>query len=166
MHDDLTREELYKLIQAYTKSWLAHDGCWFLAVEETHGIDEAIKLDEAAWARFAPIEAKRIMEARGIEEGRGLEALAEVLGFRMYSFIAEHETRLNDGLLIHRTLNCRVQSARRRKGLPDFPCKSVGIIEFTNFAKTVDPRIATKCLACPPDELAPDEFCSWEFTIG
>lgn len=166
MHGDLTRDELYKLLKAYTKSWLAHDGCWFLAVEEAHGMDEAIKMDEAAWARFAPIEAKRIMEARGIEEGGGLEALAEVLGFRMYSFIAEYETKLDGGVLIHRTLNCRVQSARRRKGLPDFPCKSVGIIEFTNFAKTVDPRIATKCLACPPDELDADEFCSWEFTIG
>ncbi|UCE27606.1 MAG: hypothetical protein JSW52_02310, partial [Candidatus Coatesbacteria bacterium] len=107
----------------------------------------------------------RIMEARGIEEDGGLEALAEVLGFRIYSFIDEYETKLDDGVLTYKILDCYAQSARRRKGLPDFPCKSVGIVDFTNFAKTVDERIAVKCLACPPDELAPDEFCSWEFTI-
>jgi hypothetical protein len=165
MHEDLSRDELHKLIQAYTKSWLAHDGCWFLAAEEARGIDEAIKLDEGAWARFAPIEAKRVMEARGIDEGGGLPALAEALSFRMYSFVNKQEVQLENGLLIFRMLDCRVQSARRRKGLSDFPCKSVGIIEFSNFAKTVDPRIATKCVACPPDELAKDEFCTWEFTI-
>jgi len=36
---------------------------------------------------------------------------------------------------------CRVQETRRRKGLPDFPCKTVGTVEFTTFAATVDRRI-------------------------
>ena len=47
--------------------------------------------------------------------------------------------------------DCRVQSARKRKGLPDFPCKSVGVVEYGEFAKTIDPRIRTRCIACPPD---------------
>ncbi len=60
---------------------------------------------------------------------------------------------------------CRVQEARRRKGLPDFPCKPVGTVEFETFARTVDPRIVTKCLACPPEAPA-GRCCSWEFTLG
>jgi len=59
---------------------------------------------------------------------------------------------------------CRVQTARRRKGLPDFPCKSVGIVEYTVFAKTVDPRIETRCITCPPD-VTGGLACSWEFTL-
>ena len=59
---------------------------------------------------------------------------------------------------------CKVQTARRQKNLPDFPCKSVGQVEFSQFAKTVDSRIRTKCVACPPDKV--DKFyCAWEFTI-
>jgi hypothetical protein len=62
-------------------------------------------------------------------------------------------------------LDCRVQSARKRKGLADHPCKSVGIVEYTEFAKTIDPRITTRCIACPPD-VHPEEFwCAWEFSL-
>jgi hypothetical protein len=61
--------------------------------------------------------------------------------------------------------DCRVQAARQRKGLPDFPCKTVGIAEYTGFARTVDPRIETRCIACPPDPHPADAWCSWEFII-
>ena len=43
LHEDLSREELHRLVQAYAKSWLAHDGCWFLAVEEERGLEEATR---------------------------------------------------------------------------------------------------------------------------
>ncbi|MGD8555326.1 MAG: DUF6125 family protein, partial [Anaerolineales bacterium] len=55
--------------------------------------------------------------------------------------------------------------ARHRKGLPDFPCKQVGLVEYAGFASTIDPRIQTRCIACPPDP-HPDSFwCAWEFTL-
>ncbi|MCG2769578.1 MAG: DUF6125 family protein [Anaerolineae bacterium] len=41
---NLSRPELLKLVQAYAQSWLAHDGCWFLAAEEKYGIDTAMEL--------------------------------------------------------------------------------------------------------------------------
>lgn len=61
--------------------------------------------------------------------------------------------------------DCRVQSARRRKGLPDFPCKPVGIVEYTVFARTIDPRLRTRCITCPPDPRVGELACSWEFTL-
>jgi len=33
----LTREKLLELLKIYAKNWLAHDGCWFLAVEKNWG---------------------------------------------------------------------------------------------------------------------------------
>jgi hypothetical protein len=37
-------------------------------------------------------------------------------------------------------------------------------VEFETFATTIDPRIRTTCLHCPPD--APDaQYCGWEFTM-
>jgi hypothetical protein len=166
MHEDLPKEQLYRLLQAYAKSWLAHDGCWFLAVEEEHGLEEAIRQDERSWARFAPLEAKRVMEARRIPPGGGLEALAEALLFRMYSLLNEQESKLEGDVLTFTMTECRVQTARRRKGLPPFPCKPVGRTEFSRFAEAVDPRITTRCLYCPPDESPEGGVCSWEFRIG
>ncbi|MCD4732921.1 DUF6125 family protein [bacterium] len=165
VHNDLNREELLALITAYTKSWLAHDGCWFLSVEAEKGLEEAIHFDEEAWRRFAPVEARRVMEARGIEPGGGLPTLAEALSYRMYRFINEQKLELSEDKLVFTMTKCRVQATRRRKGLLDFPCKSVGKIEFTEFAKAVDERIETRCLGCPPDDQPDDRFCSWEFKL-
>ena len=61
--------------------------------------------------------------------------------------------------------NCRVQYARKSRGLPDFPCKSVGIQEYSLFAQTIDPRIKTNCIACPPDSHPENYWCAWEFIL-
>ena len=165
INENLKCEELIALIKAYTRCWLAHDGCWFLSVEEGLGTEEAIKYDREAWRKFAPLEARRVMEARGIKPGGGLPALADALKFRMYSWLNDQEVALSENTLTFEMKGCRVQEARRRKGLPDFPCKSVGTVEFGEFARAVDERIKTECLKCPPDELSEDEFCAWRFTI-
>ena len=40
----LTKEELIKLIEAYSKNWLAMDGVWFQSIERKFGMDEAMHL--------------------------------------------------------------------------------------------------------------------------
>ncbi len=165
-YEQMSREDLLKALEMFAKSWLAHDGCWFLAAEEKHGLEEAIALDERSWERFAFAEARRIMSTFGIAQGGGLEALAKALDLRMYAAINEQRAEWSaDRRTLRFTMDtCRVQEARRRKGLPDFPCRSVGTIEFTTFAHAVDPRIRTRCASCPPQ--APEgTYCSWEFTI-
>ena len=37
--DDLSREELYEMLDIFAKNWLAHDGCWFLSIEEKYDMD-------------------------------------------------------------------------------------------------------------------------------
>jgi hypothetical protein len=41
----------------------------------------------------------------------------------------------------------------------------VGQVEFETFARTVDPRIVTTCLHCPPDPEA-GGHCAWAFRIS
>jgi hypothetical protein len=163
--DRLSREDLITLLEVYGKNWLAHDGSWFLALEERFDMETAIEMDIKSWERFSVAEARRIMRAFDIEEGGGLEALEKALDYRLYACVNEQETEwTEDGALEFRMVDCRVQSARRRKGLPDFPCKPVGIVEYSQFASTIDPRIQTTCLFCPPDPVD-DAFCAWRFTI-
>ena len=45
-------------------------------------------------------------------------------------------------------------------------CKEVGLVEYTTFATTVDPRIETRCIACPPDQHPANWWCTWEFTLA
>jgi hypothetical protein len=62
-------------------------------------------------------------------------------------------------------VDCRVQAARKRKNMPLFPCKTVGLVEYSEFANTIDSRIKTECIACPPDAGERDFYCGWKFTL-
>lgn len=166
-YDTMSRDELLLALKAFAKNWLAHDGCWFVAAEERLGLDAAIDLDGRAWRRFAAAEARRLMEVFAIPPGGGLAALARALSLRMYAVLnAQHVEWSDEGGTLRFVMDgCRVQETRRRKGLPDFPCRPVGDIEFSVFARTIDPRIVARCVHCPP---SPNQSgaCTWEFTIG
>ncbi len=162
----LDKEELLKLIEIYAKNWLAMDGVWFQSVENKFGIPEAMEHDENAWRRFTVIEARRIKEFLKLPDKAGIEGLAKALKYRMYANINKDEIITKGDTLIYRTLDCRVQNARKRKGMEFHPCKSVGIIEYSLFAKTIDSRIACEALSCFPDATDTTCNCSWKFTIS
>lgn len=162
---DLSRDALLVLLENFAKNWLAHDGLWFQAVEGVHGMEHAIELDAQAWRRFSPIEARRIKTFLGLPANGGLEALQTALEYRLYAVLNKQQSELREGCLRFFMNDCRVQSARKRKGLPDFPCKPVGLVEYSTFAREIDSRIQTRCIACPPDGHPDDYYCGWEFWI-
>lgn len=146
--------------------WLAADGVWFQAIETRRGMDDAKRANDTCWSRFAPLEAARALSILGIERGRGLPALKRCLAVRMYAHINEWEfVDETPTSFVFRMNKCRVQTARARKGLPDYPCKSGGCVEYRGFAHGVDPRIDTECVACPPDEHPAEWVCAWRFTL-
>ena len=163
--DDLSRQELLELVRNFAKNWLAHDGLWFQAVERAHDLEHAIELDVEVWRRFSAIEAGRIKTFLRLPERPGLEGLRAALEYRFYAVLNRQTSRLEDGVLRFYMNDCRVQSARKRRGLPDFPCKPVGLVEYTGFARTIDQRIETRCICCPPDDHPADHYCAWEFTL-
>ena len=162
----LEKDELIRIIIDDAKNWLAHDGLWFQALEKSHGMETAMDADREAWRHFTVVEAKRIMARLGIEPGGGIPALVECLRHRLYARLnLQKVAELSDTRAVFWMVDCRVQSARQRKGLAPFPCKSVGIVEYTEFARTIDPRISTRCIGCPPDPHPGDYWCSWEFSM-
>ena len=163
---DLPNDKLYDLLGDAARNWLAHDGLWFLQVEKAHGIDEAMRLDAGAWEQFTVIEAKRIIKRLGLPPGGGLQALKRALRYRLYAYLNVQEIiDVDDSTVLFRMNECRVQQARQRDQRPDFPCKPVGLVEYAGFAKTIDPRIRTRCVACPPDAHPADFWCAWEFSL-
>jgi len=162
----LPKEFLVDMLEDQAKNWLAHDGLWFQAVERHYGMETAIQLDKEAWITFTQIEAKRIMRRHGIEPGGGLAALKKALQFRLYARI-NVQSMVEEGprVLRFEMNDCRVQSARARKGLDDFPCKPVGIAEYAYFAHTIDSRIRTTVISCPPDPHPDTYYCAWQFTL-
>lgn len=163
--ENFSRDELLQLIEIYSKNWLAMDGVWFQSVERKHGMDVAMLHDAEAWSRFTVIEARRIKDFLKLPDNSGLEGLKKALSLRFYANLNDDESIINGNKLVYRCIDCRVQTARKRKGMELHPCKSVGIIEYSEFAKVIDSRITCRCLSCYPDITDNDCCCAWEFTL-
>jgi hypothetical protein len=160
-------EELQKVLDGVSVNWLASDGIWFQGVEIRHDLPTAQGCNNAAWERFSPFEAECIRSLHDITADDPLSTLATALEHRLYSNINVYTIERTDVKTLDLYMNdCRVQSARNRKGLEDYPCKSGGLIEYTTFAQTIDPRIKTECIGCPPDPHPAEWFCAWRFTVS
>ena len=164
--ESFSREQLIELIEIYSKNWLALDGVWFQSIEQAEGMDAAMFHDERAWERFTVIEARRIKSFLKLEKFPGLEGLEKALRLRFYGNLNKASFEYRDNSLIYTMEKCRVQSARHVKGMPYHPCKSVGIIEYSGFARAIDERIECRCLSCYPDITDESCACKWEFTIA
>ncbi len=163
---DLPREKLVALTSDIGKNWLAMDGLWFQEVEKTYGMNDAKRCNDSCWHRFSQVEARMIKNFLGLPERAGLKGLKQALGFRMYARINE-QSIIEDSphSIIFQMNDCRVQSARQRKGMADYPCKSAGLVEYSRFAWGIDERIRTECIGCPPDEHPAEWFCAWRFIL-
>ena len=164
--ETLSRERLIELLHLYARNLLALDGLWFQSVEAAEGMDAAMEHDRNVWRRFPEIEARRIREFLQLPERPGLEGLARALEFRFTSLANRKvETGRDGDTLTFRVVDCRVQSARTRKGMPLHPCKSVGLNEYSSFARAIDERIECRALSCYPEVTDPACACSWQFRL-
>ena len=163
---EMSGEARMDLIKSLAINWLANDGIWFQAVEKKFGMFDAKRCNDTCWSRFSPFEAARIKRMLSLPENGGIPALKKALGFRMYAAINEQAIEdLDENAILFKMVDCRVQAARKRKNMDDYPCKSGGVVEYTRFAQAIDPRIKTECVGCPPDPHPDQWFCAWKFFI-
>ena len=164
---ELPDEQLNALREAMAVNWLANDGVWFQAVEFTRGMNDAKRCNDSCWGQFSSFEAWSIKRYLDLPEKAGLEGLKKALQFRLYAFINEQSfVDETANSFVFQMNQCRVQNARKRKGLADYPCKSGGLVEYTTFAEAIDSRIKTECMACPPDPHPQEYLCAWRFSIS
>lgn len=163
---EMDEKALAELKERLAKNWLVNDGVWFQTIEKQSGLGEAKRCNDSCWAHFSPFEAQTIKNRLDLPESPGLDGLKKALGYRVYASINEQSiTGEKEHEFIFQMNNCRVQAARKRRGLPDYPCKSAGLVEYTYFASSIDSRIKTQCIGCPPDEHPEEWFCAWKFHI-
>jgi len=163
---EMDDDRLRKLKEQLAKNWLINDGVWFQAVEFTEGMNDAKRCNDSCWAHFSPVEAHSISNFLGLQENPGLDGLKRALGFRIYESInSQSIVEETDNSFIFQMNRCRVQEARKRKCLDDYPCKSAGQVEYSYFARAIDARIRTECLGCPPDSHPEEWYCAWKFIL-
>ena len=163
----LSKEQLEELVRTYARKMLALDGVWFQSVERELGMDRAMRHDERVWQAFTQTEARRIKGFLQLPDRPGLDGLERALSLRFAAFANRQVELIRESdSLTFRVVDCRVQSARKRKGMPLHPCLSVGIREYAFFAKTIDDRIVCEPVSCFPRVSDPGCACSWRFMMG
>ena len=143
------------------------DGVWFQSIEQTDGMDAAMLHDKNAWRRFTETEARRIKKFLDLPDQSGLEGLEKALSLR-FPALANSEVKFirNGNTLLYKMIDCRVQTARKNKGMPLHPCQSAAIIEHTYFAKIIDNRIVCETVSCYPEITDDSCACSWLFILN
>jgi hypothetical protein len=162
---NMEKGKLISLIKAMSFNWLANDGVWFRTVEDNYDMYTSKRCNDTCWTRYSPLEATMIKSFLQLPQQSGLDGLEQALSFRLYALINEQTIERSGDELILRMVKCLVQTTRRRKGLPDYPCKSAGVVEFPAFARMIDSSIKTECISCPPDEHPKAWVCAWRFYI-
>lgn len=162
---NMEKEKLISLIEAMAANWLANDGVWFQAVENSRDMNTSKRCNDTCWSSYSPLEAGMLKSFLRLPEQSGLDGLEQALRFRLYALINEQTMERSGDELIFRMVTCRVQETRKRKGLPDYSCKSAGMVEFQTFARMIDSGIKAECISCPPDEHPEEWVCAWRFYI-
>jgi len=174
----LAPDRLEALLDTLAKLWLASDGIWFQAVEAKTSIHDAKRVNDTCWTRFSPFEAGRIKALLELPDAAAdpapLATLKTILAHRLYSRInCQEVVEETPHSFIFRMTDCRVQAARRRKGLADYDCRSGGLVEYVSLARAVHPAIVVECLACPSGEPQAAEqkprqawYCAWRFSLA
>jgi len=76
------------------RSYFTVDGLWFVKLEQLHGFDEAMDMDEAVWKVMSKIQARKAKSLLGIEEG-SLQELARAFQLKFaaegYDYRVESE---------------------------------------------------------------------------
>jgi len=111
-------------------SFKAVDGLWFMMVEEKHGFEEALRIDEAVWQVVPKIQARMLQGMRN--QHKGLAALCECL-----------TTHLDWG---GHVFDCTLDEQAQRLEIRIEQCPWLQLLNKSNrkhLAERIGPRICT-----------------------
>lgn len=140
------------------------DAFWFINVERDHGMEEACRLNELVWDKVGELSVRDLIQRFEITR-TGLGGLVEVMEIYPWHLIVGYEMERLENELILSVPSCPPQEARLKRGLGEYPCKSMHRAEFEAMARVVDPSIKVACDFAPPDEHPEELFCRWRFVV-
>jgi len=157
------KEKLLDLLFYHIHNLWRVDGLYFLGIEERFGTEAATEIDTDCWRLMGRLEARELKDLLKIKNN-SVPALMRALRHTSWSLDnRDKEIEVSEKRGVYRVTKCRTQEARIKKGLGEFPCKSVRFTYLKSFTEEFNPSIEVDCRACPPGKHPPDVWCEWEF---
>ena len=162
---NMPKEQLVELMFTHLRNMWSVDGLYFIGIEDMFGTKPATEIDAYVWEVMGKIEAKRLRQVFDIQ-GTDLGSMIKLMKASGWFLDLEHvELDIDGNKAIIRNTNCRVQTTRLKKGLDEFPCKTVRFGFLKSFFGELNPNIEVKCVQCPPDEHTDDLWCEWHIRL-
>ncbi len=162
---NMPKEQLIELMFTHLRNMWSVDGLYFVGIEDKFGTEAATEIDANVWSVMGKLEARRLREVLGFEPDN-IEAISNYIKATGWHLDLEDvELEISDNKIIERNIDCRVQSARLKKGLDEFPCKPVRFGYLQSFFKELNPNIEVQCNQCPPDVHGDELWCEWQIWL-
>jgi|YNPNPStandDraft_1061719.scaffolds.fasta_scaffold08865_1 hypothetical protein len=161
------RETLLRLLEAYSRLYIAVDGFWYLAVKGEFGNDKALEHDVWVWGKMCKREVEAISEALGVKE-RDVAAFFQVFTMTPWFRKMEYETELKgDGAGILTILRCPTLIALEQEGegRERSICQGVDVDYFKRFAGCFNRDLEVTPKVIPPREEKKGICCQWEVRL-
>ena len=160
----LSKERLVDFIEMASSNFWTLQNNWMINVEGKFGRDVAVELDGMCYGRAAEVQIFRIKKFLNL--GDDMPSLARAILLSLFSFYVDIEfPEITQTKVVRRVRVCPMQLERRRKGLPELPCKPALVSAYTKVAAAVNPKIKITHVLCPPDPHPEDLWCDVVFEL-
>lgn len=162
---ELGDDKYAELTFTHLRNMWAVDGLYFLGIEEKFGTEAATRIDANVWKIMGKIEARRLKKFLDL----GTDLPSMIKGLKYSGWAMDLEDKVweynDDGSILLKVTDCRIQNTRKKDNLEVFPCKRVRWGFLKSFAKEFNDNIEVICNQCPPDDLKPGRWCEWVFKM-
>ncbi len=160
----LSKKRLLDLFYFQIRNIWRVDGLYFLGIEKEFGTSAASKIDAECWKAMGALEARQLKEMLHTKEW-SVPKVMEALGLTSWALDQrKKKVQVQKDQALFRVVACNTQLTRLRKGLAEFPCRSVREGYLKAFVQELNPSITVTCNICPPGAHPDDAWCEWRFS--
>jgi hypothetical protein len=165
---DFSPPALVKLLDVYSKLYIALDGFWYMTLKDKYSNKEALSCNIVAWEEISKYQIAKIAQGLNIQ-GHDVETLMKALQLTPWFQHTKYQIEMNGHNFSTLTISyCHTLNALEREGQGREAeiCRQVHPMIFQNSASFFNPDIKIKCLKSPPRDNKDGICCKWQFTCN